>query len=197
MTRTDKVFNSLAGSVFLDVANKAADRIGIDGTAVAVAVNAFPEDEDDNPAPYIATTIYGNDCGLSKDREEQLFKRIGGIMEEVTQWGNIEPFCVTKHPGLALTVESDYCNYAYMIIVIDLPPEAKAEIDEVKLIAEIVEMINQEMPVFTDEDLDEDPLLDDIQAEDESDPSVSRVYGILTDPEIIHSYFVEDIDDEE
>ena len=71
MTRTDKVFNGLAGSVFLDVAKKVADRIGIDDTAIAVAVNAFPEDEDDNPAPYIATTIYGNDCELSKEREEQ------------------------------------------------------------------------------------------------------------------------------
>ena len=197
MTRTDKVFNGLAGSVFLDVAKKVADRIGIDDTAVAVAVNAFPEDEDDNPAPYIATTIYGNDCELSKEREEQMFKRIGGIMEEITQWGNIEPFCVTKHPGLALTVESDYCNYAYMIIIIDLPPEAKAKVDEVGLIAEIIEMINREMPVFTDEDLDENPLLYDIQAENESGPSVSRVYGILTDPEMVHSYFVEDINDEE
>ena len=179
MNKTSIIFRRIAGKLFIDIANYVADYIGIDGVATAVAVNTFPEPSEYTPSPYIAMTIRGKGYEIGVDLEDRLFERINAIIYDLMQGEGDELFCVGEHPGLVLTVESNTRDYAYIIIAIELPPEVKhAEIDEMSLMTDIVNMINDEMPKF--------PY--DEQSEPESDPAVGEIYGIFVDPQTIHSY---------
>ncbi len=189
MTKRDKVFDALAANAFIDVANLVADRLNLSGVTVAVAINVFPTEEDPSPSPHVAMTVRGKDSEITPDASNRLFDTISNITSEFLQNCDDEtqvPFDIEKHPGLLLVAGTDCEGYAYAIIVVDLPDGVCCvEVDETALIADIVAVINEEVPLFNfDERLNEpDGTL-------ESNPAVVYVYGVLADSCSAHDYSI-------
>ena len=194
MSRNDKVFESLAFSPIFNMIGAIADRLDINGVTVAMAINSFPEGEEDFPLPHVAIVTADDQEGVNKEVQDRVFGKIADIVNEVSARGDCddEPFDAEVHPGVLFTIASDYRAYAYVILLIELPDDmSELGLDETELIMELADFINNELPRFGEYG---ELMPDEDQLSFECDPVVESVYGRLYEAGAIHAY---DIDYEE
>ena len=190
MSRKEDVFVSLAYSPFLETAVLIANRFKIPGVGVAVAVGEYPDEENDLTLPHVAMTVSGENLELHRDMQDRLFDRVGDIIQDMASYDYEMFFDVNEHPGMLFSVESNQRKYAYILVVLEFPKDVgDVDLDETMLVRDVVSLINNELPYFTDKDEDDSSQYNKAFT-CESDPVVRTVYGTLSNPAMIHSYTI-------
>lgn len=173
----------LTGSGLQDLAQLICNKLP-DGAVVAVASVGLNFDSgmgeivmDEVPEITTASKHPNSPLDVLATRLEE---RIHNAIDEASvldDWA----FDAARNPVLLLSVESD-CDY-YVLIVVAVDVDAPVEVDETKLIGEIVQFVD-----------DNAPTADYME---ECEPSVCYVYGTLTDPSCIYSIDFENQDSDE